>query len=52
MATAREQLNMEVAFVCEVTGGEMAFRLLGGDAESFHFKEGVGTPLETVFCRR
>ena len=52
LATAREQLDMDVALVSEVTEGQIAFRSLEGDAGSFHFKEGVATPLATVFCRK
>lgn len=37
LAAAREQLNMEVAFVSEVTEGQIAFRSLEGDAGSFYF---------------
>ncbi len=43
---------MEVAFVSEVTAGQIAFRSLEGDAGSFHFRECVATPLATVFCRK
>lgn len=35
LATAREQLGMEVAFVSEFAGGRTVFRSLEGDAESF-----------------
>ena len=52
LASAREQLDMEVAFVSEFVGGEMFFRTLEGDAESFRFREGVGSPVEATFCRR
>jgi response regulator RpfG family c-di-GMP phosphodiesterase len=52
LSTAREQLGMEVAFVSEYVEGQIVFRSLEGDAKSFEFEEGVGTPLETSFCRR
>ncbi|CAA9459846.1 MAG: metal dependent phosphohydrolase [uncultured Rubrobacteraceae bacterium] len=52
LATAREQLGMEVAFVSEFAGGQTVLRSLGGDAESFGFRKGAGTPLEDSFCRR
>lgn len=52
LATAREQLGMEVAFVSEFAEGRTVLRSLEGDAESFSFREGVGTPLEDSFCRR
>jgi HD-GYP domain-containing protein (c-di-GMP phosphodiesterase class II) len=43
---------MDVAFVSEVSEGQIAFRSLEGDAHSFRFREGVGSPLVTAFCRR
>lgn len=52
LSTASEQLGMEVAFVSELVKGQVVFRSLGGDAESFGFTEGVGTALEASFCRR
>ncbi len=52
LASAREQLGMDVAFVSEVSEGQIAFRSLEGDAQSFRFREGVGSPLVTAFCRR
>ena len=52
LSTARQHLGMEVAFVSEYAEGKTVFRSLEGDAESFKFREGVGTPLEASFCRR
>ena len=52
LTSAREQLGMEVAFVSEFLEGRMFFRSLEGDAESFLFSTGVGSPLEATFCRR
>jgi response regulator RpfG family c-di-GMP phosphodiesterase len=52
LSTAREQLCMEVAFVSEFVEGQIVFRSLEGDAKSFEFEEGLGTPLEASFCRR
>ncbi|MDP9487348.1 MAG: GAF domain-containing protein [Actinomycetota bacterium] len=53
LSTARQHLGMEeVAFVSEYAEGQTVFRSLGGDAESFKFREGVATPLEASFCRR
>ena len=52
LTTASEQLGMEVAFISELVEGQIVFRSLGGDAESFGFAEGVGTALEASFCRR
>ena len=52
LASAREQLGMDVAFVSQVIEGQIAFRSLEGDAESFHFSEGASSPLVDSFCRR
>lgn len=52
LGLARQQLGMEVAFVSEYAEGQTVFRSLEGAAESFGFREGVGTPLESSFCRR
>lgn len=52
LGAARQHLGMEVAFVSEYAEGQTVFRSLGGDAESFGFREGLGTPLESSFCRR
>ena len=52
LATACEQLGMEVAFVSEFAEGRTVLRSLEGDAGSFGFREGTGTPLEDSFCRR
>ncbi len=52
LSTAHQHLGMEVAFVSEYSEGKTVFRSLEGDAESFKFREGVGTPLEASFCRR
>ncbi len=59
LSTAREQLGMEIAFVSEYVEGRIVFRSLQGDAKSFEFEEGLGTPLEELgsnanaqFCPR
>ena len=52
LGAARQQLGMEVAFVSEYAEGHTVFRSLDGDADSFGFREGAGTPLEASFCRR
>jgi GAF domain-containing protein len=52
LASAREQLGMDVAFVSEVSEGQIAFLSFEGDADSFRFTEGVGSPLITTFCQR
>lgn len=52
MATAREMLGMDVAFVSKFTEDQMEFHALEGDAESFGWQEGGGVPLEGTFCKR
>ncbi len=47
LSTARQQLGMEVAFVSEYDEGQTVFRSLEGDADSFGFRGGMGTPLES-----
>jgi HD-GYP domain-containing protein (c-di-GMP phosphodiesterase class II) len=52
LVAAREMLDMEVAFVAEFADEQMVFRALGGDAESFGWREGADLPLEGTYCRR
>lgn len=52
LATARESLGMDVAFVSEFADGEQVYRVLEGDADSFGLREGKGIPLEATFCQR
>lgn len=40
MATAREALGMDIAFVSKFTEDQMEFRALEGAAESFGWREG------------
>ncbi|MDQ3943146.1 MAG: GAF domain-containing protein [Actinomycetota bacterium] len=52
LVAAREMLDMDVAFVAEFADEQMVFRTLGGDAESFGWREGADLPLEGTYCRR
>lgn len=52
LVAAGEMLGMDVAFVAEFADGRMVFRALGGDAESFGWREGGEVPLESTYCRR
>ena len=52
LEAAREELGMDVAFVSEFACRRMVFRKLGGEAESFGWKEGESVPLDapSVSC--
>ena len=52
LASAREQLDVNVAFISEVTEGQIAFRSLEGDTGFFRFREDISSPLVNTFCRR
>ncbi len=52
LATVREALEMDIAFVSEFAGDRLVFRALEGDAESFGWREGEGFPLEESYCKR
>lgn len=52
IATAREALGMDIAFVSKFAEDRMTFRALEGDAESFGWQEGGSVPLEGTFCKR
>ena len=52
LSSVKEALGMEVAFVSEFVGGQLVFRKIEGDAESFGFEEGEDIPLETSYCKR
>jgi len=51
LEAAREELGMDVAFVSEFACRRMVFRKLGGEAESFGWKEGESVPLDDTFCQ-
>jgi GAF domain-containing protein len=52
LSMARENLEMDVAFVSEFAGDQLVFRALEGDAESFGWREGEGFPLDESYCKR
>jgi GAF domain-containing protein len=52
LATAREQLSLEVSFLSEWVDGKQVFRGLDGDAESFGLHQDEGLPLADSYCIR
>jgi GAF domain-containing protein len=52
LSMVRENLEMDVAFVSEFAGGQLLFRALEGDAESFGWREGESFPLDESYCKR
>ena len=52
LSLVRENLQMDVAFVSEFAGDQLAFRALEGDGESFGWREGEGFPLDESYCKR
>lgn len=52
LATAREALDMEVAFVSEFAGGDEVFRTVSGEGRPFEIEEGESIPLEETICSR
>jgi GAF domain-containing protein len=52
LATVREILEMDVALVTEFAGGQLVFRALEGDAESFGWGGGESIPLDESYCKR
>ena len=51
LQAAREELDMEVAFVSEFDQQRMVFRQLVGEAGSFGWEEGESVPQDDTFCR-
>jgi GAF domain-containing protein len=49
---ARRHLEMDVAFVSQVTDGRQVYRAVDGDRESFGIRPGDGPVLEETICRR
>ncbi len=43
---------MDVAFVSELAGDRLTFRVVEGDKESFGFEAGGGIPLESSYCKQ
>lgn len=52
LALARGELDMDIAFVSEVSDGQEAVRAHDGDAEPFGIFDGLGTLLEDTYCQR
>jgi response regulator RpfG family c-di-GMP phosphodiesterase len=52
LATTREVLGMDVAFVSRFTEDQMTFLYLEGDSNSFGWREGEGVPLAETICKR
>ena len=52
LTSARDLLDMDVAFVSEFSEDRLVFRALVGEAESFGWEEGQSIPLEGSFCKR
>jgi EAL domain-containing protein (putative c-di-GMP-specific phosphodiesterase class I) len=52
LATAREQLSLDVSFLSEWVDGKQVFRGLDGDAESFGLHQDEGLPLADSYCIR
>lgn len=52
LATAREQLSLDVSFLSEWVDGKQVFRYLDGDADSFGLRQDEGLPLSESYCIR
>lgn len=52
LALAREQLEMELAFLGEVTDGREVVRSAAGDGESFGLAVGMSIELSSTYCQR
>jgi hypothetical protein len=52
LATIREVLGMDAAFLAEFTDGRQVFRALDGDAESFGMELDSGPLAEDTYCAR
>lgn len=50
--SARELLEMDLAYVAEFVGGDQVFRTLSGDASSFGVDIGSVIPLADTYCQR
>jgi HD-GYP domain-containing protein (c-di-GMP phosphodiesterase class II) len=48
----RQFLEMDVAFVSEITNSEQVYGLMKGDGESFGMHEGKRIPLRDTYCHR
>jgi PAS domain S-box-containing protein len=52
LRAVREMLGMEVAYMSEIIGGEMAVCKLDGDGESFGLAKGLSMAREQTYCQR
>ena len=52
LAVAREELDMDVAVLCELRRGREVFGRIEGDAESFPFLEDGSLPFEETVCSK
>lgn len=52
LSLAREQLDMEVAYVAELTDTRQTLRAIAGDASSFGAELGSAVPVEATYCQR
>ena len=52
LTSARDLLDMDVAFVSEFSEDRLVFRALVGYAESFGWEEGGSIPLDASYCKR
>ena len=52
LETAREALDMDVAYFSEFTHDEQVIERVHGDSSSFGFEEGTAVALEETYCRR
>lgn len=50
--SARQVLDMDVAYATEITETEQRFQVLRGDGESFGVHEGLVMPLDQTYCQR
>ncbi len=52
VAVAREELQMDVAYLSQFTHGEQRYEAVAGEVESFCVKRGHGLALEQSYCQR
>ncbi|MBA2506288.1 MAG: GAF domain-containing sensor histidine kinase [Thermoleophilaceae bacterium] len=52
LATAREVLDMDVAYISEIAGSRQVFTRTDGNAGSFAIEDGKVVPLDQSFCQR
>jgi PAS domain S-box-containing protein len=52
LRAVREMLGMEVAYISEIVGGDIAVRELDGDGASFGLAKGLSMAREDTYCQR